>query len=163
MSESFELTDLHIQHFRRCFNKNINYWDNYTLYGPANPKKQNPLNPEEKYVCKGTPTGVCHMMTCKCLLDDFDDIKGNDWFTGYCLECNVLIDDRSKAWRSPNLNGSFHDDCYCKYEHMELQYLMNENDPNIPLIEVMKILRDKFKISIPNKFEEQEEKDNFDI
>ena len=166
MSENLNDYVNHIQQFKRCFNKDISYWRNYSLYGPANPKKQNVLNPDQIHECKNTPTGVCHMLTCKCLVEDSDDIKGNDWYTGYCLECEKQIENRSSAWRSPNLNGSFHDDCFCSYEHMELQFLKGENDDNIPLVEVMKTIYDKFPICMFEKHQgddENDDYDNFDI
>lgn len=165
MPKTEEITENQIKCFRRCVNNNVEYWNNYNLYGPANPKKISTINPDIIYKCNSTPTGVCHMLTCKCLIENGDDIKSDDWFTGFCLECDIKIEKKEKAWRSPNLNGSFHDDCYCSYEHMELQFLDEEDEESISLLKVIKSVRDKFPIRTFSKdlFIDDVEKNNFDI
>ena len=166
MDQVSEFTELEIQEFLRCFNKDRNYWGNYSLYGPANPMRKNPCDPNDNHVCKYTPTGICHMMTCKCHMENADDVKDNDWYTGYCCSCEIKISDRTKAWRISHKNGGF-DGCYCSDEHMEEQFIVEEDEEYIALIKVMKAVRLKFPIiradieAINNS--KVEEPNNFDM
>ena len=145
MEEEPEFSELEIQEFIRCVNKDILYKKNYNIYGPANPMKKNQCDDEDLYICRFTPTGICHMMTCKCLEENGDYIKDNDWFTGFCCLCDKKIVKRKDAWRIPHKNGGFIG-CYCSDEHMEDQFIAEEDEEYTAIIKVMKAVRLKFPI-----------------
>ena len=162
-----EFSNLEIQEFIRCFNKDISYWNNYSKYGPANPMKKNLCDSKDNYLCKFTPTGICHMMTCKCLEENNDHIKNNDWFTGLCCLCDKKIKKRKDAWRVPHKKGGFIG-CYCSDEHMEEQFVAEEDEEYTSIIKVMKAIRIKFPINDINfvlldDININEETNNFDM
>jgi hypothetical protein len=163
MEQKAEFSELEIKEFIKCFNKDVSYWHNYRLYGPANPMDRNEFISGNSYVCKFTPSGICHMMTCKCLEENPDNIKGNDWFTGVCCFCDSVIKKRKDAWRIPHKNGGFIG-CYCSEQHMEEQFIENGDEQYLSKIKVMKAVRLKFKIQdfeLDSKYDG--ETNNFDI
>uniref|UniRef100_A0A6C0BEJ9 Uncharacterized protein n=1 Tax=viral metagenome TaxID=1070528 RepID=A0A6C0BEJ9_9ZZZZ len=148
MSKEEEVSDFEIEEFVRCFNRDEEYHINYNLYGPANPMRPDEFD-DKPYICKFSPTGICHMLTCMCLEDNAYDVKDNDWYTGICLECDNKILNKKSAWRMPCKNGGFLN-CYCSEQHMVARLVENEDDEYIALAKVMKAIRMKFPISYVN-------------
>jgi len=144
MQES-EFTDYEIEEFKRCINMNDHYFENYSIYGPANPLRQNICDEEDEKICEHSPTGICHMFTCMCHEENADYVKDNDWFNGYCNFCNEEIKSKVTAWRIPHKNGGFCG-CYCSKEHMESILIDGEDEDYIILVKIMDAVRGKFPV-----------------
>src|SRR5690606_9965599 len=88
---------------------------------------------------------ICHMLTCTCLLDEFED----DWFTGFCEECKGKIHTKTDALRLAAKNGGFYSQCFCskRCKSIFLEYHQDSQYEHLSAInQVMDCILDKFPI-----------------
>lgn len=139
-----EISELEIIEFRRCFKRTQLDLDNYMFYGPANPLK--PRHPHDTNLsCKFSEDGICYMMKCKCLEYDEDcNEYYDDWFTGLCGDCNKKMENKSEAWRIPDIYGAYKgcicEDCY------NIKFVGIDDERQLAICKVIKTIRKKFPI-----------------
>lgn len=139
-----EITEEEILEFKRCFILSERSIEMYQTYGPANPLKQR-FPGDTCLECKFSDDGICYMLKCRCLeYDPEDDEYVEDWFIGRCNECDSIIEDRSQAWRIPDIYGGFKG-CYCE-DHFESKFYGSDGNKYLSLCKVIKTIRKKFPV-----------------
>lgn len=149
------LTDMDLKEFHRCIIRGPNVEYYYKIYGPTNPRRRTIFLKTEDLICKNSPNGICHMMTCLCNLEDE---KKEDWFTGVCDydECNRKIERRIDAWRYPEYSGGFVG-CFCSQEHYKIGFHEQEVGIYQSMFKVCDAIREKFPIEEPELLNDNNE------
>jgi hypothetical protein len=152
MEQEPEFSEMDIQEFQRCILRGPDIERLYRIYGPTNPTRRNIFSKTQDLVCKKSPNGICHMMTCMCNED------GKDWFTGICdyEECKKKIEKRIDAWRYPDYSGGFVG-CFCSQEHYKVGFHEQENGIYQSLFKVCDAIREKYPIEEEEKINNEDD------